>query len=202
MRSGGGNQAHRALLVADNPDDGGNFPANTTRTAAHLLNKLGFAEAAQLNHPQNDVRDALAQTAAWSRDYVIYDGHGSVSQAGDALENFMLATEVTSLTNTQLPVFTALTCAVGDHSYPATRSLAGALVLNPGGGAIASMAPSGLSLDREAQLLGEAFTDGLFLLGNSVGVALQDAKSQTDDTIPKFMLRMYNVVGEPGVTIR
>ncbi len=75
-----------------------------------------------------------------------YDGHGSTAQVGDYRELFITADDANALTNSVYPIFTALTCGVGDDTLPGTRSLAGALVLNPGGGAIASVAPTGLSL--------------------------------------------------------
>jgi len=191
--------APRALLVADNPDSGGDFPANNQASATHLLNDLGFASAEQLVHPADDISGDLARSDSWNRALVIYDGHGSVAQAGDARENFLLAGQVSSLSNSVLPVFSALTCAVGDHSYPATRSLAGALVLNPGGGAIASLAPSGLSLDAQAQLIGTAFIDNLYLNNATVGDALRDARLTTSGAVQPFVSRMYGIIGEPAV---
>lgn len=191
-----------ALLIADNADQGGNFPLNNTYTAARLVDELGFTATASLEHPGDDIGAALAQSSTWNRDLVIYDGHGSVAQAGNAGENFMLAEGVAALANERLPIFTALTCAVGDHSYPATRSLAAALVLNPGGGAVTSVVPSGLSLDTPAQYLGEALTDGLYLDGLSVGAALQEARRTTTGSVQPFVSRMYNVVGDPAVVAR
>lgn len=192
----------RALLVADNPDRGGDFPANNARTAARLVDELGFGSAVELAHPGDDISGALARGDTWNQDFLLYDGHGSVAQAGDARENFLLAETAMSLVNEDLPIFAALTCAVGDHSFPATRSLAGALVLNPNGGAVTSVVPSGLSLDSQAQALGEALTNGLYRNGQSVGEALRQARLDTADTVQPFVSRMYNVIGEPAVQAR
>ena len=190
---------YRALLIADNADEAGDFPANMLRAASQLEDDLGFISAERINHPADAVREQLLLSDTWNRDYVLYDGHGSVAQAGDARENFMLASEIDRLDNQDLPIFAALTCAVGDHSYPATRSLAGALVLNPGGGAISAMAPAGLSLDSQAQQIGQAFANALFLNGSSVGDALREARWETQGSVDDYMNRMYNVVGEPAV---
>ena len=84
---------------------------------------------------------------------------------------------------------------------PGTRSLAGALVLNPAGGAISALAPTGLSLDRDAQVLGDAFVDILFN-GDTIGDAIKGAKSLTQDEISAFMPRIYSIVGEPVVYAR
>ncbi|MGB1140040.1 MAG: hypothetical protein ACPG1A_04010, partial [Halioglobus sp.] len=74
--------------------------------------------------------------------------------------------------------------------------------LNPGGGAVTSVVPSGLSLDTPAQYLGEALTDGLYLDGLSVGAALQEARRTTTGSVQPFVSRMYNVVGDPAVVAR
>ena len=84
---------------------------------------------------------------------------------------------------------------------PGTRSLAGALVLNPAGGAMSALAPTGLSLDNEAQVLGNVFVDSLFN-GDTIGDAVRNTKSLTANEISTFMPRIYSVVGEPVVYAR
>ncbi len=82
------------------------------------------------------------------------------------------------------------------------RSLASALVLNPQGGAIASVAPSGLSLDADAQILANAFVDSLYGTDETVGGALRKAKLATNGSILEFMPKMYSVIGVPGIYVR
>jgi hypothetical protein len=134
--------------------------------------------------------------------YISYDGHGGYSQLGDYQENFIKVSDAAILQNDVYPIFTALTCGAGDSTVPGSRSLVSALVLNPIGGAIASLAPTDQSLDADAQLLGAAFVDSL--LGNSmtIGNAVLDAKVQTSNSISGFMQRIYSVVGEPAVQVR
>jgi len=196
-----GDLRYQALLVADNPDTGGDFHTNSDALADRLMNKLGFDWAAKLYNPLDAVRATLIQSDTWETGYVSYDGHGSVTQTGDGKENFITAADAGTLQNTTLPVFTALTCAVGDFTQPGTRSLAGALVLNPSGGAIVSLAPTGLSLDADAQVLGNAFVDELFR-GYTIGDAIMNAKMQTQGDINGFMHRIYSVIGEPVVYAR
>jgi Peptidase family C25 len=193
---------HRALLVADNPDKGGDFHANSEQLATQLLSLAGFDQVARLYHPRDAVRSNLLVSSAWEVGYVSYDGHGSTAQAGDGNERFVTAADAKLLQNAIYPVFTALTCAAGDYSWPGTRSLAGALVLNPVGGAMVSVAPTGLSLDADAQQLGAAFVDSLFTGSNTVGDALLEAETQTAGSIRDFMPHIYAVVGEPAVYAR
>ncbi|MCB1703983.1 MAG: hypothetical protein KDI17_03920 [Halioglobus sp.] len=195
-------ERYHALLVADNADSGGNFAANSEQMAEHLFATAGFDQISTLYHPLDKVRNSLIQSATWQTGYVSYDGHGSSGQVGDGTENFIKASDAALLQNTTYPVFAALTCAAGDDSMPGARSLAAALVLNPTGGAIASLAPTGLSLDQDAQQLAYAFVDSAFAGMNTVGDAVRDAKVQTTGAIGEFMPRIYSVVGEPAVFAR
>lgn len=197
-----GSEKFNAVLVADNPDDAGDFHTNSDQQAERLLGSLGFSSVTKLYHPDIDVRTSLIDSATWETGYVSYDGHGSTAQVGDYREKFITATDAGALTNTAYPIFTALTCAAGDDTLPGTRSLSGALVLNPAGGAIAAVAPTGLSLDADAQLLGNALVDSLFNGSSTVGQSLKAAKAATSGSISDFMPRMYSVVGEPGVYAR
>jgi hypothetical protein len=188
-----------AVLVADNPDEAGEFHLNSDLLADKLLNTLGFDDVQKLYHPDDAVRDNLIANETWEARYVSYDGHGSVGQVGDGGEMFIRSLDAEALNNTALPVFTALTCAAGDYSLPGTRSLATALVLNPSGGAIAAMVPTGLSLDADAQHLGNAFVDSLFDGISSIGEAQRDARLQISGTTSDFMQRIYSVTGDPAV---
>ena len=194
-----GNERYQAVVVADNPDDAGDFHANSDLLAEQLLDTAGFDQVSRLYHPRDAVRTQLILSSTWETGYVSYDGHGSSGQVGDGRENFITASDANLLQNTAYPIFTALTCASGDYSMPGARSLADSLVLNPQGGAIAALAPTGLSLDEDAQRLGTAFVDSMFGGMNTIGDALLDAKVQTAGSISDFMPLVYSVVGEPAV---
>jgi len=188
-----------ALLAADNPDDAGDFHANSDALADRLLG-LGFDQVAKVYHPQDDVSGTLSQSDAWALGYLSYDGHGSAAQIGDYRENFLNATAAESLQNTLYPLFTALSCAVANDTQPGIRSLAGTLVLNPEGGAIASLAPTGLSLDGEAQILGNSFVDALFgTLGQSIGKALVQSEQENRNRLSEYMPHIYSIVGDPSL---
>ncbi len=194
-----GERTGRAVVVADNPDKGGDFVHNSDLLADRLIFELGMSEVEKLYHPDDPVRDLFTQSATWEVDYVNYDGHGSTAQLGDRKETFIAVDDAASLANSRYPLFTALTCAAGDDSQPGMRSLASSLVLNPNGGAIAALAPTGLSLDAEAQLLGDAFTERLFIDGEGIGEAIRSAHQDTAGDISAFMSRVYSVIGDPAV---
>jgi hypothetical protein len=74
--------------------------------------------------------------------------------------------------------------------------------MNPQGGAIASLAPTGLSLDAQAHELGAAFIDRLYDDRKTVGDAVSGAKLDTGNEIEAFMAPIYSVIGDPGVYAR
>ena len=197
-----GDERYDAVLAADNPDAGGDFHVNSDLLADELTSSLGFNNVTKLYHPQDQVRQNLILSSTWDKGYVSYDGHGSATQVGNGTENFIKASDAAVLENTAYPVFTAWTCAAGDYSVPGATSLASAVVLNPGGGAIASFAPTGLSLDPEAHLLSIAFVDSLFGAYTTVGDAARQAKLATDGQIAASMPRIYSVIGDPGAYAR
>lgn len=189
-----------ATVAADKPDSAGDFHAHAGEMAERLVD-LGLDVAWQYLHPHDDVRAALTSSATWNDSiYVSYDGHGSTQRLGTG--NFLTVAGAENLHNEHLPVFTALTCTAGNDTLPGTRSLASALVLNPDGGAIASLAPTGLSLGPDAHILGMAFVDQLFGGNLTVGAATTTAKLSVDGRINGFMSPMYSVLGDPAARVQ
>lgn len=196
-----GPEKYQAVLAADNPDAGGPFHANSDLLADRLTLSLGFDGVTRLYHPRDPVRQDLILSSTWETGYVSYDGHGSATQIGDGRENFLTAVDADALSNKALPIFTALTCSVGNYTMPGTQSLAGSLVLSVGG-AIASLAPTAESLDSDAQVLNNAFVDNLFAGGMTIGDAARQAKLQTRGTISDYIPGTYGIIGDPGVYAR
>lgn len=117
-------------------------------------------------------------------------------------ETFLKPSDVTALNNRSTPVFTALSCDVGNGALPGWNgSLAGALVLNPNGGAITAFAPTGVSLDSDAQVIGLGFAD--YLIGGrlSAGQAAREAQIQSAGRVTPFMLGVYQILGDPAVPV-
>lgn len=187
-----------AVLVADQPDDGGDFHANADLLADRLAD-LGLSGVSTYKHPYQSGQAGLL--AGFNAEYLSYDGHGSSLRLGKSA-TFLTWQQARDLSNGVSSIFTALTCAAGDWSNPGQPSVVGALVLNPAGGSVAAFAPTALSLDADAQVLGNAFVDRLFGDGDTIGSAVRAAKAQTSGEIPTFMARTYTVIGEPGARAR
>lgn len=191
-----------AMVVADNPDEGGDFYSNGDDIAA-LLGQAGYA-VESLFHPDVAVGDNLLagwQTGNWA--LVNYVGHGARSTLGRSSENFFNAADVAVLDNgSRLPVFAALTCGVLDSSFPGVLSVADLLVNRAQGGSIASFAATGLSQDNLAHVLNLAWLDALSG-GDDIARAVRYAKAQGYASgVPSYMLDIYNVAGDPAVTLK
>ncbi|BAO43700.1 C25 family cysteine peptidase [Thiolapillus brandeum] len=192
--------ATTAAVVADNPDEAGDFHANAETLSTLLENEAYNVD--KLYYPEQPVGSLLRSNwASGSYGYVTYDGHGSATMMGTRSEDFLSAAAVENLDNGDyLPVFTAFSCAVGDSSYPGQLSLSDTLTLKAGGGAIAGFVPSGLSLDQSANLLSLYFGKALLGEGMSVGEAARTSlQSAEQQGVGAFMLDIYGISGDPAV---
>ncbi len=190
-----------ALVLADNPDAAGDFHANSEKTAANLRSYGVTVD--KLYHPTDAVRtDLLSGWAAGDWSLIVYDGHGASTQLGS--EAYLKSSDVAGLTNgSALPVFSAWTCAAGDSTSPGIMGLADSLVLSSGGGAIAAVAPAGLSLDAPAQRLSQSFLNSLVGRGETVGQAFVRAHEQGEaEGLSPWMLDIYLVSGDPAVNLQ
>lgn len=197
----GSGALYRAVIVADDHDTGGNFHADADRLTKQLQG-LNFAPVTKFYHPSGNVRANLARSEIWESDFISYSGHGGTTQLGNYRENFLNTNAADALNNTTFPVFAALTCTAGSDALPGTRSLMSSLVLNPRGGVIAALAPSGASLNKDAHILGGVFIDHLFRRYLTVGESLMEAKQQTRGQIKEFMAPIFSVIGDPAVSAR
>jgi len=190
--------AYRAVVVADNPDRGGDFHKDADRLAAQLP-RLGFSSVTKLYHNADEIGTHLIRSKTWDAGLITYSGHGSTAQLGTHSEDFINATNAALLRNTTYPVFVALTCTAGSDTFPGTRSVVSTLVLNPDGGAIAAFAPTGASLNSDAHLLGGAFIHHLFGRYSTIGDAAAGAKQQMRVRTNESTALLYTVTGDPVV---
>jgi hypothetical protein len=186
-----------AVVAADRPDDAGEFHVDAG-ALGDQLGDLGFSPVARLFHPNQAVRSSLQSDDTWEAGIISYSGHGSALRLGLGAV-LMNVADATALSNSDhYALFSALTCGAGSYAMPGSASLGTAMVLNPSGGAIAAMAPSGLSLNTDAHRLGAAFVDRLYGEGLSLGEALRNAKADTEGEISDFMPALYSITGDPG----
>lgn len=198
-----GDGVNNTVVVADNPDEAGDFHANGDRLADQI--SFYHYDVEQLYHPRDRVGSTLRSNwAAGGYGYVNYDGHGSPISLGNWSENFLSIYDVPGLNNgSQLPVFAALTCSAGDSSYPGQLSLGDTLTLHPDGGSIAGFVPTGLSLDMPAHEMNQYYIDALLGAKRSVGEAAHSTLDQAGSNgLDKFMLDIYTISGDPAVKMK
>jgi len=204
--AGGGPWTRSALLVADDRDSGGDFPATSDQLAGRLagltLSRLDLpanASAAQLQAS----RDQLVAGLRAGQRLVSYVGHGGLDRL--ASEGLLLTSDVANLHNgPRTPVMTALTCLIAEFAYPSISSLGEELALQGDGGAVAVYGPTWLSHNAQAGELGRYLMPELAATGGGrlgerllrglAGYAAAGGDAQT--------LRVYTLLGDPAIQLR
>jgi uncharacterized delta-60 repeat protein len=193
----------RAVLVADDPDRGGDFVRSAGEVASSLLfgreveriylSELGTGET------RARVRDAFDRGAS----IVSYLGHGGIHLW--ASENLLDIDGVSSLAlQAEQPLLLTMNCLNGYFHFPHFDALSERLLKAEGKGVIAAFSPTGLSLHDSADLfhralLRELVSGGHVRLGDAV-LAAQVSYAGTG-AFPE-LLRIYHLFGDPALRIR
>lgn len=197
----------QALIVSDVRDAGGDFAANG-RAVAQALTARGFETAAVdlADMPVDEARAAIIDTLNSSRGVGLFNfiGHGGVNVLSNAA---VFGNDDVGLLNNgnRLTVFLAFTCAAGDGSFPGFDSLAETLLWRVGGGAVATIAPTGLSDNGQAHTLNLSLIDALAgprasaTLGEANAAALADLARKGAE---RYMLDRYSVIGDPALRVQ
>jgi hypothetical protein len=192
----------RQVIVADDPDAGGDFEAHAEEIAAALpagrtvdriyLSRLGAATKPAIL----DAFDAGASV-------VSYVGHGAA--AVWASEAIFSSYDVPALRPQPVqPVVLTMNCLNGYFVAPAFDALAEALAKAPGRGAVAAVSPSGLSLDAPAHRLHLALMRQLLSPGNrTIGDAFLAAQAEyTQEGGSADVIAVYHLFGDPAMRLR
>ena len=190
----------KVVLVADNPDDGGDFPADSNSMAAVIPRGYSVQKIYLSDYPLDTARQLLMQSFINGIDYLNYIGHAGINRLAN--EGLLLSSDVDTLSNTSaFPVMTAMTCSAGQFATPGYDSLAEALVLKKDGGAAAVWAPSGMSFNIHAKILDTGFFHYIFnnskaVLGKAIKESLKYYKAMGG---PEYMMDIYNLLGDPAM---
>ncbi len=205
--SGGlGPGAKQVLLVADAPDAAGDYVAGSDQLAAQV--PAGLQVSKDYLPPgagQAQIDAARAQLlGAFDNGGVLvnYVGHGGLDRL--ATPGLLTTDDVAQLTGgPRSPVLTALTCNIAHFAYPGYRFLGEELIVQPGGGAMAVYAPTGLSYDGPAVQLGQHLLPALLaapgtVLGDAILHGIRGYAATGDLTL----LPAYNLLGDPVLAIK
>ena len=194
----------RVMMLADDPDQGGNFPVDSDYLATlfplYTVDKIYLPFFSTIDEARQQVLSGINNGAL----LVNYIGHAGLTRF--AKEGMLLSTDVAALQNDdRLPLFTAFTCIVGRFAIPGYDSLSEELVLKSNGGAAAVWAPSGASYNNQARKLAEGLFKALFqdqekVLGSAILKALQGYTLYYYND--PFMMDIYNLLGDPALEIK
>jgi hypothetical protein len=194
----------RVILVADNPDDGGDFPVDSETIAGlvpsnYILEKVYLGE-----YPSTEqARTALLNYISAGPEFLNYIGHASYDMF--AAEGLFTSDDIAPLANgTGLPIVTAMTCNAGEFAVPGYPAISQLMVLQNGGGAVAFWSATGLSDNEKAKILNWEFYNAVFnsnkkVLGDAVLEAFEKYKSS--GSVP-FMMDIYTILGDPALKLR
>ena len=201
--TGSASMRGRAVLVADNADGAGDFPADADIIAERLsmsrdvskiyLNELGAAA----------MRSAIVKAFDEGASVMSYVGHGGLTLW--ATENVLNRSQVSSFApQTQQPLLFTMNCLNGYFHFPFFNSLSEELLKAEGRGVIAAFSPSGLSLNGPAGQFHQALIDALEMGGHErLGDAVMAAQAAYADSgaFPELLL-IYQLLGDPALTLR
>ncbi len=198
-----GDWLDRVLLVADNPDLGGDFEGISDVLADEYFAPAGFDTVkcyVSRCHPActQCIIDHIDNGAVICN----FLGHGSIDTWTS--EQIFLSDDVSSLGNGNLlPLLVTFTCLNGFfHSATDDNCLAEEFHRAPGGGSIASWAHSGLDWAYSSGIIGECFYDALINDGNTfLGAAVCQAKACYLATDPYYwdQAMMLILFGDPAL---
>jgi len=127
-------------------------------------------------------------------------GHGSPGQIAD--EVLFSKDQISALDNKRrYPLFSMFSCSVGKYDVPGDESLSGAMVKQPGAGAIAAVASAREVYAEQNEHLAKPFFYALFGSAGSqasLGRALVQAKIDYQGTANN---RYYVLLGDPSINI-
>jgi hypothetical protein len=190
----------RILAVADGSDPGfkndaevflGNIPEDfQTELLAPQSGEQGVNQAVSARINQGD----------W---LVAYFGHGSINLWGK--DRLFTAQDIPDLNNfDRLPVILNFTCLNGLFTHPKETSLADAFLWQPGGGAVAVLAPTSLTLPEDQSYLSNSLAKEL--IGNPdarLGELLTRARNQmlAENPSDRDVLFTFLLFGDPALKL-
>lgn len=186
-----------ALFLADAPDRGADFTAESGRIAGHLAAEYAVDRIDLASMPLADARAHLLAALNGGAALLNYVGHGGLDRLSGG--GLLTSADVPGLANAEkLPVVTAMTCTINRFAVPGVPSLGELLAKAPDGGAAAVWGPTGLSSSGQARLLAERFyrPGEEARLGDRVLRAIREYRELGGD--PALPV-LYDLLGDPAL---
>jgi len=199
-----GDWLDEVILLADNPDQGGNFPNDSAALAALLPAGYDASEIYLSQMSTDGARQQLLTQLADGTALFNYLGHGGLDRLAD--EGILRKIDVAAMSGQDhLPIAALMTCVVGRFEIPGYVSLGESLVLQPGAGAAAVWAPTGLSYNYQSALMDRFLFEKLFLCNPcspTLGEIVRDILAQQAWIDPGGnILDIYTILGDPALRV-
>lgn len=203
---------NRVIMLADNQDDGGNFPSDSDDLTALLPTGYSVEKIYLSLHTPAEARQLLFNEIQTGAVLLNYTGHAGTDTL--AAEGLLRVSDVAALQNSRKPfVLAAMTCSVGNFALPGYNSLSEALVTKDSGGAAAVWAPAGLSYNYLSKSLNGQFFRSLLPAQQFFRVGHQDKRVTLGNVIvqafrnyqitggPAYIMDIYNLQGDPALRL-
>jgi hypothetical protein len=193
----------KVVLVADNPDEAGNFVADADEIAQGLLAGRSVEKLylSQLGSP--GMRSGITAAFDAGASLMSYMGHGGIHLWAD--ENIFDIDDVAALApQSQQPLFVTMNCLNGYFHFPYFNSLSEELLKAEARGAIAAFSPTGLSLNAPAHRFHKALLEAVLHQGHrrlGDAVLAGQADYAASGAFPE-LLQIYHLLGDPALTLR
>lgn len=202
--SSSGSWTKDILLLADYPEPGGNFPADSDMVASQIPSIYVQKKIYLANHPIGDARKLVMDGINQGALIVNFIGHAGLDRLAE--DGIIVSEDVSGMNNGgKLPVLTAMTCIIGLFSFPGYDTLGEEMLLKENGGVIGVFAPSSLSINSEAAVLDRELFNAFFLnrqkqtLGDIILNALRRAKTSG---VSGSLLEQYILLGDPALLVK
>ncbi len=201
--SSSGTWTDNVLMLADNPDDSGNYPADSDKLASLLPPAYMTSKIYLSQYPIDKARSLMMSAIDGGAMLINYTGHAGVDRLAQA--GLLTTADVPSLTDSRtLPVLTAMTCVVAQFDIPGFDTVGETLVLQPAGGAVAVWSPTGMSIDFQGNIVNRAFFNSVFVekqkvLGEAVMESLGNYMLTGNDP---YLIDILALLGDPALRLR
>jgi hypothetical protein len=193
-------------FVADNPDSGGNFPAESDKMITYVPptytnQKIYYS----VNYTDATVaRSAVISAVNEGRLILHYVGHGSLFRW--ASEGLLRLEDLVNFTNQgKLPLALPMTCLEGYFIRPNAQSLGESIVRMNDRGAIASYSPTGYGMAAGHALLDQSIFSHLFNhQQNQLGFLTTNAKYDlyAQSGAYRDLIDTYMLFGDPALRLQ
>jgi hypothetical protein len=201
--TGDANLSGKVVLVADNPDQGGDFESDAEELASGVLASRELEKIYLGEMGIEATRSAILQAFDDGASLMSYMGHGSLYLWANE-RVFEIARIADLMPQPQQPLVLTMNCYNGFFHHPSYDSLSEELVKVQGRGAIATFSPSGFSLNTPAHWFHRALLEELLsgrhrFLGDAI-LAAQAAYAETG-ALPE-LLSIFHLFGDPAMKLR